>query len=469
MNTPEMLKNMCLLELSQADIKAIVRSRGFESDIAASPALLQHVFLAPQGVREALGSLAEKELLGLHLLNHGAEEVGLEFFQTIYPDSVSKDQWGTHTARFKGLLQQVKASLVRRGVLVFSTLPEGYEQRSISERMRFCFPEEFGPCLPAPFHPRRLAADAVREHRTNVRQEKLAEILDLESAPVSKSDGTEQVRWRLDDGKLLFGGHPFSAERFRAWPAARLAAAFPGGGKDKKNAFRPVPLLLYALSRLHDDEWLAPDDVAPLWRLALPGAKTPEPRVICEAGFEGGLLEKAEQDGTLFYRWRGLVETGTGAAPENFVDARNPAEIRIGLDRVTLEALQQLGEVARFRVEEGRLRAAPSLLRMSHATAATLASPVIRWLCEHHAAFRTVAGKIEQRRGSLIVHHNLFVAKVNDPALKVRLEKEFEAPGQLVALSDGHVAFPSDLLPRVQTWMKKSGHVIKTVSRHDAD
>jgi hypothetical protein len=464
MTRQEMLKNMCLLELGQADVKAIGRSRGFENDIAASPALLQHVFLTEQGVREALASLTESELLGLHLLHHEAEPVGLEFFQRIYPDAVSKDLWGTHTARFKGLLQLVKASLIRRGVLIYCALPPGYEQRPVSERLRFCFPEEFGPCLPAPFQPRRLTAAASRQSRQNVVQEKLLEILELESAPVSNSGGPEQAHWRLADGELRFGGQPFSAARLQAWPAVRLAATFPSGGKVKAGAFQPVPLLLYALSRLREDEWLAPDDVVPLWRLAFAGAKVPEPRSICAAGFEVGLLEKAEQAGAILYRSRGRVETAPGAPPEDFADAQNPAEIRIRLDRISLEALQRLNEVSRVRIANGSLWAVPSLLKMSRATAATLEAPVLRWLREHHAAFRSVAANIEQRRGNLIVHHGLFVAKVNDPALKVMLEKEFGAPGQLVALSSDHVAFPNGLLPRVQTWMKKSGHVIKPVS-----
>ena len=76
--------------------------------------------------------------------------------------------------------------------------------------------------------------------------------------------------------------------------------------------------------------------------------------------------------------------------------------------------------------------------------------------------------RIEQRRGKLIVHENLLVARISDLALKVMVEKRFGAPGQLVALSKQFVAFPSGMLPEIRSWMKKSGHVIKTIQSEEA-
>jgi len=53
--------------------------------------------------------------------------------------------------------------------------------------------------------------------------------------------------------------------------------------------------------------------------------------------------------------------------------------------------------------------------------------------------------------------------RVNDLGLKVMLENKFAQPGQLVALADNFVAFPIGLLPELRLWMKKAGHVIKTI------
>ena len=123
-------------------------------------------------------------------------------------------------------------------------------------------------------------------------------------------------------------------------------------------------------------------------------------------------------------------------------------------------------EVSQLELAEGELWASPSLLKLSHAPADTLADPMLLWLREQHPAFRSTMEKIEQRRGKLIVHENLLVARVKDLALKVMLERQFGGPGKLVGLSDEFVAFPSALLAELQSWMKKTGHVIK---RLDAD
>ena len=228
---------MCQRELAQADLKAIGRSRGFDAETAGSRALLQHAFLSEQGVTEAMASLTETEILGLHLLHHRGEAVGLGYFQRIYPDSATKDRYGTYTARFKGVLQKVKANLVRRGILLLHTLSQGIRDESVSERLRFLFPEEFAPFLPAPFPPRRLGVAVAREHRNEVTQTKLLEILDLGHAPASDSKGREEECWSLANGELLFGGKPFSVERFKAWPVRRLAADFPGVSKEQVEAF----------------------------------------------------------------------------------------------------------------------------------------------------------------------------------------------------------------------------------------
>jgi len=50
MTEETMLKEM-FLELGQADLKAIGRSRGFDPQTIASPQLMQHVFLSEQAWR----------------------------------------------------------------------------------------------------------------------------------------------------------------------------------------------------------------------------------------------------------------------------------------------------------------------------------------------------------------------------------------------------------------------------------
>ena len=120
-----MVKATCL-ELSQADFKALGRSRGFEPETIASRELVRHVFLAEQGVLSAAASLTPAELAGLHLLHCLREPVDVEFFKRVYPAAVSPKVYASYNDRFKALFQEVKTRLIQRGLLVFGLLPDTF-------------------------------------------------------------------------------------------------------------------------------------------------------------------------------------------------------------------------------------------------------------------------------------------------------------------------------------------------------
>ena len=225
----------------------------------------------------------------------------------------------------------------------------------------------------------------------------------------------------------------------------------------------PVPLLLYALSRLRDNEWLAPSELLPLWKMGLHGSKAPHPPAVCEAGYDWGCVAKIEVDGSPLYRLPPLLDGAASTPPEGFLRTDQPQRVAIRLATVPFAALERLCEVSQLELAEGELWASPNLLKLSHARADTLADPVFLWLRERHPAFRSTMEQVEQRRGKLIVHENLLVARVKDLALKVMLERQFGGPGKLVGLSGEFVAFPNALLPELQSWMRKSGHVIRRI------
>jgi hypothetical protein len=461
MTKETMLKEM-FLELGQADLKAIGRSRGVDPQTIASPQLMQHVFLSEQGVAAALASLSEAESLGLHLLNCIQDEVALEFFRKMNPDSAPRNSfYGSYTERFHGLFQQVKTQLIRRGVLLFGTLTANESRGAVLERRRFRFPEVFASLLPAPFKPSKLSMDAAPQYRRELLRQKVTQI-PTEAAASSAKAGSEEGRWRLAEGELLFGGQPFRVERLDAWRARRFEVAVGYTNKALPKALLPVPLLLYALSRLRQDEWLAPGEVLSLWKMVLAGAKAPEPQTVCEAGFQWACLEKAEQEGASYYRLPQQADAEAASPPEAFLDVRDAARVRICLEHTPLSALARLGEISRLEAAGGELWARPNLLRISHAPDQALVDPVVCWLREHHPAFRSTMETLKERRGKVMLHENLLVARVSDLGLKVMLEKKFGGPGQLVALDAGFVAFPTGLLPELASWMKKSGHVIKS-------
>jgi hypothetical protein len=303
--------------------------------------------------------------------------------------------------------------------------------------------------------------DAAPQYRRELLRQKVTQI-PTEAAASSAKAGSEEGRWRLAEGELLFGGQPFRVERLDAWRARRFEVAVGYTNKALPKALLPVPLLLYALSRLRQDEWLAPGEVLSLWKMVLAGAKAPEPQAVCEAGFQWACLEKAEQEGASYYRLPQQADAEAASPPEAFLDVRDAARVRICLEHTPLSALARLGEISRLEAAGGELWARPNLLRISHAPDQALVDPVVCWLREHHPAFRSTMETLKERRGKVMLHENLLVARVSDLGLKVMLEKKFGGPGQLVALDAGFVAFPTGLLPELASWMKKSGHVIKS-------
>ena len=466
MTKQEMLKAMCL-ELGQADLKAIGQSRGFDPQTIASRALLEHVFLSEQGLTAALASLTEAETLGLHLLNCLGEAVDLDFFKRVYPGLVPGGYYQSFTESHKGLFQKVKAQLVRRGILLCGILPKGYENLSVLERTRLVFPEEFASFLPALFRPRQLDPTAAGQHRGNILRNKLREISQMEAAPSGAAARSETGRWRLAKGELLFGGKPFRVKQLEAWRLAQFEASVAYKAREQAEALQPVPLLRYAFSRLRENEWLAPEELMAFWNMALPATKAPAPLTVCEAGYEWGCFERIEQEGGFLYRLPHPPDAVAETSPEDFLDAGDVGAVRLDLDRAPLEALEQVAEVSRLKVAQGALWAQPDLLKLSHASADTLAGPMFHWLRERHPAFRRTSETIELRRGKLIVHQNLLVARVSDLSLKVMLEKKFGQPGQLVSLSREFVAFPNGLLPEIKAWLKKSGHVVKSIDSYE--
>ncbi len=401
MTKQEMLKAMCL-ELAQADLKAIGQSRGFDPQTVASRALLEHVFLSEQGLAAAVASLTEAETLGLHLLNCLGEAVGLDFFKRVYPGLVPAGYYQSFTESHKRLFQKVKAQLVRRGILLCGTLPKGYQNLSVLERTRLVFPEEFALFLPALFRSRLLDPATVGQHRGNILRDKLREVSQLEAAPAGAAARSETGRWRLAKGELLFSGKPFRVKQLEAWRLAQFEASVAYKAKEQADALQPVPLLRYAFSRLRANEWLAPEELLPFWKMALPGPRAPGPQTVCEAGYEWGCFERIEQEGSLLYRLPQPADAVAKTLPEDFLDAGDARAVRLDLDRAPFEALERVAEVSRLEVAHGTLWAKPDLLRLSHASADTLAGPVFHWLRERHEAFRRTSETIELRRGKLI-------------------------------------------------------------------
>ncbi len=88
-NQQQILNQMCQQVLSNADIKAIGKARGFSAQEMASRASFENFMLSDIGVVEALRLLNDEEIILLHLLKRQKKPVDVSFFKHYY-DSRNK-------------------------------------------------------------------------------------------------------------------------------------------------------------------------------------------------------------------------------------------------------------------------------------------------------------------------------------------------------------------------------------------
>ena len=460
MDKESMLRETCLVELGVGGRKAVGRARGFSSAEISTPEFFQQAFLTERGVAAALSRLTPDEIRFLHLLYFEGQPVGLSFFDGLYPPA-ALGYWVSFNERYKGVFQQVKSRLIAQGVLLAATEPEGYHKTSALERRRFLFPEEFSALLPPLLEARTLDTGGPAAVEPGILRGKLLEL----GEPPTRSvvpPGAVKMPWQIEKGQLLLGGQPYSETRLRNWRLASFATA-AGYAKPERDEPSPVILLGYAFARLKSSEWAAAEGLPPFWKLALPKAKLPEPQALCDLGCAWDCLEKSVFQGASYYRLRPEPDLPDGLTPESYLETGDPKSVGIRLKTIPFQVLEQLGRVANFQLEAGSLRAAPDLIKVSHAPADTLQAAWFQWLQTIHPAFGATCKTCAARRGKLIVHNHLLIARVRDLSLKVMLEKKLGGPGRLVSLSPEFLAFPEELLAEIRPLLKKSGHVLKAI------
>ncbi len=485
MNPSQMLYEMCHDVLSAPDVKAICKSRKFSDREADSRSLFEHVFLSSIGVKDAMDTLTAPEVAALHLLRMEDRVVDVTFFKRLYGDKQAlRYTYGTFTQQFKSIYDAVQRNLVRKGLLIIAAAHTNSPDRAKMELWRYRFPSEFASFLPPLVQPGVRDGQTGSVHADNVRTE-LRRL--VQEGPAGSQ---RQGAVRLGADGLTIGLRPFSAAavgdwRQAAWEwdiqkatvqqtnqigqATAQTAMYTGyllpNGEYRKPS--PLPAVLYALSRLGPDEWIAPDQLDVLLDILYAGANRPSSTTICQTGWDNGCLVRHQADGVAVYRAADAARTFSQDAPETYlptVDGR----MFVDLDRVPYEALETLGRIATFAIEGGRLWVMPSVARIVDALDAVRDQPVVRYLKAHNADFRAVLKRIDAQWGKLIVHENLLVARVRDVSLRVKLQQAFEGadgapPARVVFLSDEYVAFPQVMMGDIEKLVKKAGHVIKTV------
>lgn len=464
MDRGEMLHLMCSRDLAVADMKAICKSRGFTGKEAASRVLFENFFLSSQGVEAALVSLTKEESVALHLLALVDEPVDVSFFARLYDGGHGNGWYATFTQRYKDIFKRVKSSLIRKGVLLMAQDEDLWAGDTKMARWRFAFPNEFAPFLPPPFQKLQKSRTPGEQNR-KVLRDTIARVLDADEGSGLRNIGKQDIS--LKEGELLIGKRTFSKKRLLEWQRICWEKS-ASASKEEKSVSKnphvsPIEALTYALSQLQTDEWVSPDQLGDVLRIFC-GEDHPKPGLICERGWRWGCLVRHVGEKTCYRFPLDTGPTADDSNPFDYMQVKGKAPgVSLDLKTISYDSLEFIAGIMRLEVEKNRLWAFPDTVKLGRAIQRAGKHPICEWLRDNSPAFRQCFQEVEQRWGKRIVHENLMIAKINDLSLGVAIQKLFPNPRQLVMLPNGYIAFPTQLLPKIEALVSKSGYVIKTV------
>ena len=464
MDVPQMLHNMCHRVLSNADVKAICKSRGFSAREAASRALFENFYLSDIGLEETLGSLSQEEIALLHKLKFVGEPVAIPFFAVVYGEK-GRSFYGTFTQRYREVLKQVRRSLVRKGVLLMAEADDTVSQTRM-EGWRFRLPHTFERFLPPPITATRTF-EGEGDFRSDVPRGKLMEIAGRKKASPIGAD--KQYDLTLEDGVLRMGDREFRAGYLLEWQQACAKASLPSPKKETRTrkVGYPVPpfeALTSILGQLGKAEWVRPDELSLLLRIFCNAELNGEE--ICKAGWQWGYLTRQKGNGETCYR---LAEEEAEAdmASQHYLYPSTGQGLTVNLETVPFGSLEYLVGISDLQLSDSgsaHLNVLPNLVRMGRAFQSVRDHPLTDWLRKHSPEFKKAFRTVERRWGKQVLHDNLLIARVSDLGLRVEIERTLSE--KVVLLSDDYIAFPHRLRNEIEKLVTMSGLVIKTVRKN---
>ena len=460
MNKTTLLHHMCSDDLTQADIRAIGKSRGLSRTEIANRTTFENFYLSPVGVEQAMATLTPAEIALLHLLHMTDKIATLEDFGRLYSLTASTSYYNrTYTQRYQPVLKKVRAQLVRKGILIMAQIQSPNVTKM--ERWRFLFPSEFAPYLPRPMSEIQQL-DTAGKTRRDVPRSKLLALTGQTPPPVPD---IFKYQLSLKNGRLLSGKRPFQANDMQEWRKASWIAVMPDSKRKGKNESIPhtekittIDALNYALGLLKPNEWVTPDKVAVVLNTFCHSSF--DVAAICRLGWEWGYLAGNSAGDQPCYRLAAPEEAGDEPAPATYLSVLDERTAFVNLQTIPYTALEQLNQIAYLAIQGEGLTAVSDFIHMGAATQDTLNSPLTAWLVSNIPAFAETRKTIEKRWGKQIVHTNLHIARVKDFALRVKIERALKE-NELTILSDEYIAFPPKLLPKVQKIVDQAGHVVK--------
>ncbi len=457
MSIAQLLGTMCA-ELSDADLNAIRKARGFKISETASRDSFASFFVSSIGVQEAMQGLSAKETITLHLLNQ-VGEVDISFFERLYSSAATpgKSYYGTYTQQYRPIFDAVKKNLVRKGLLVMAETRLRGDTVQM-ERWRYALPPEFAPYLPPILQTQRI--DQPGETSERAIRKKFLQL--VESAPVLAKDTT---RIHIKDGSIYLGEQFFTMTGLMEWQARAWQSV---GGELYSNievSISPVEAIRGLFADLEPGEWVEEKSLDPALKIFSYGYKIPPVEKLLQQGWELGILSRFKTSTGVYYRlastWTPAISNELPVSLHWLQVSSQQREVVIDLRLVPLDQLEQLNELLKLTVKGGSLLASPDLTKLSRTLPALRQSPLAIWLAGQLPAFKEALDQVKARWGKTLLHENLLIARVRDLSLRVQLERELGM--NLLILNENFIVFPAAYRANVEKVLKKLGFVIKTV------
>ena len=306
MQIDSMVHKMCTSELVQKDLKEIVRSRGFPihgSHITYD--LLEHHFLRDTGVEKVLATLSEDEIRILHLLNAYNGDVPIHIFAPVFPSQVNQSGY-TYNDKYKALLKEMRSHFIQKGILLLATLEKQGASRLKTklERHIFRFPPSFAAFLPPAVDSIQLHSKQAQPETNTVLRKNLME-LPLRPPLTGKKSTCSKDSFAICNGDLIFNGNPFDKAKLHTWLVTKWAETIAYAPRLKLHTrkWMPAALMVYVLSRMAPDQWIAPSAIKPLLSMALYGKEPPpDADLMFQHCFAVGGLDRTKVDKEWVYR-----------------------------------------------------------------------------------------------------------------------------------------------------------------------
>ena len=453
-----MLNQMCHEALSNADINAIRKARGFTKRETESRSQFESFFLSSIGLETAMRELAPAEIACLHLLNRKNEEVSVAFFARLYG---SRERYhDTFTQQYQDTFRDVKQNMLRRGLLLMAELRTRSDNTKM-ERWRFRFPPEFAPYLP-PLIPEPCQFDAPGDDRSEKAQrEKVLEALDTSTVKHLRQTKFTSI---VTGGDFTVGKQPVSVKRLTEWQEAAwahgLGVTMPN---DDGQSLHPVEAVRILLESLAPGEWALLNLLTDAFDIFCFGVKTPLLKEICQAGWKKGSLVLYTENKKIYYRLPSIQALDAEpVAPKDYLKPTPEGDaVIVDLHNIPFDDLETLNCLARLDVENGQLVATPNEVKLGRTVPEKRESALGVWLATQIPGFGKVFETIAENWGKTILHSNLLIACVKDLSLRIQLERGLG--NDLILLSKEFVAFPAQARQTAEKIVAKGGFVVKTV------